>query len=378
MFFDLPPLAHSRIEILDRTGLPLVIIVGPDGAPFSTWQRFVEAHRLGIGSQRSYARSLGLFIDFITTNSDAFLPQTERHRMFQAFADALVLGTVKEGTDPSGLWWFPHSARAARRAVVEVTAFTDWLYESGAANPVNPTRAATLAERLAFWQAWQRSSNASLLRHLKSASRARAQANTARVVDARRREPISTQGAKAFLEELFADLLTTGFRHPRPLRWTTMRDQMIALLLHGGGLRLSEALHLWVIDVFKAPDDPNEALVKVFHPSEGLVHYRDPKSGHTRPLRRAEYLRLVYDRKPLTDLPGRKAVGWKDPLLTDLHERSMFMFWRSHGYGRLFMRLYRAYVQARPRVSRHPYLFVATGGEPMTVKAYENPDNGIL
>jgi integrase len=368
---DLPPLSHSRIETLDGLGLPCVILVDADGLPFQPWQSYAEEHRLGIGSQRSYSRSLGLFLDFLTVNSDVFLPKEERHRLFQAFADALVWGTVREGADPSGLWWLPRSAVAAKRAVTEVTAFTDWLANSATANPVNPIRTATLAERLLFWRAWQRASSASLLRHIKSASRAQAQSHTARVVDSRRRTPVTTGEVKAFPEEAFTDLLKTGFRRSRLVRWTAMRDQMIALLLHGGGLRVSEALHLWVMDVFEAPRDREEALVKVFHPSEGLVAYRDPKTGRTRQVHRAEYLRQVYDRKPLTDLPGRKAVGWKDPLLTEPQARAMQVFWRSPDYGRLFMQLYRVYVQSRPRITIHPYLFVTNGGAPMTVRAYE-------
>jgi hypothetical protein len=61
---DLPPLSHSRIETLDGAGLPRVILVGADGLPFQPWQRYAEEHRLGIGSQRSYSRSLGLFLAF--------------------------------------------------------------------------------------------------------------------------------------------------------------------------------------------------------------------------------------------------------------------------------------------------------------------------
>ena len=368
---DLPPLSHSRIETLDGAGLPRVILVGADGLPFQPWQRYAEEHRLGIGSQRSYSRSLGLFLDFLTVNNDVFLPKGERHRLFQAFADALVWGTVREGTDPSGLWWLPRSAVAARRAVTEVTAFTDWLADSGTANPVNPMRTATLAERLVFWRAWQRTSSASLLRHIKSASRAQAQSHIARIVGIRRRTPVTIEDMKAFPDEAFTDLLKTGFRRSWHLRWTAMRDQMIALLLHGGGLRVSEALHLWVMDVFEALNDSEEAVVKVFHPSEGLVPYRDPKTGRTRQMPRAEYLRQVYDRKPLTELPGRKAVGWKDPLLTDPQARAMQVFWRSTDYGRLFMQIYRVYVQTRPRITSYPYLFVTSGGSPMTVRAYE-------
>ncbi len=371
MTTDLPPLAHSRVEAFDRVGLPIVLILGSDGTPFEAWQRYVEEHRLGIGSQRSHARSLGLFLDFLAANGGAFLPQSERHRLFQAFADALVWGTIRGAADPSGLWWAPRSAVAAKRTMTEVTAFTDWLAESGAAVPVNPTRMATSAEQILFWRAWRRASGASLLRHIKSASRVHGRSSTTRVGGVRRRLPVITQDPKTFPEEAFPDLLKVGFRRARPLQWTTLRDQMIAILLHGGGLRLSEALHLWIMDVFEASDDPDWALVKVFHPSEGLVAYRDPETNSKRQVSRAEYLRLCYDRLPLTDLQGRKAVGWKDPLLTDSHSRSMLVFWRHAGYGRFFMRLYRAYVLIRPRTSAHPYLFVAGSGEPMTVKAYE-------
>jgi integrase len=346
-------------------------MVAEDGQVFQSWHRFVEEHRLGIGSQRSYSRSIGLFLDFIATNGDSFLPKEQRHRMFQAFADALVWGTVQGGNDVSGLWWFPRSAVAAKRAVQEVTFFSDWLASSGNARPVNPTRAATLAERLLFWRAWKHASDASLLSHIKSASRAQARSYTGRVVGVRRREPIATEDVKSFPEEFFADLIKTGFHRSWMQRWSTFRDQMIAMLLHGGGLRVSEALQLWVLDVFETPRDPDVALVKVFHPSEGLVAYRDPKTGQTRQIPRAEFLRLVYDRKPLTDLPGRKAVGWKDPLLTDSQSKSMQVFWRNPEYGRLFMQLYRTYVQIRPRAAKHPYLFISSKGDPMTVRAYE-------
>lgn len=46
-----------------------------------------------------------------------------------------------------------------------------------------------------------------------------------------------------------------------------MRDQLILLLLHGGGLRESEALSIWITDVFI--DDENIALVRVY--SETVV-----------------------------------------------------------------------------------------------------------
>jgi hypothetical protein len=246
MSFNLPNLAHSRIETLDAAGLPLVVMVGPDGEPFKAWLRYVKGHHLGIGSQRSHSRSLGLFMDFIMSRGSEFLPKTERHRLFHEFADALIWGTIREGKDPSGLWWLPHTSGYARKTINQVTAFSDWLADSGLAAPVNPTRIATLAEQLLFWRSWQRSSSASLLGHLKSANRARMQSLTARVVGVRQSTPKSTLETKTFPDSAFIDLLKTGFRRSMPLYWTTLRDQMILLLLHGGGLRVSEPLHLWV------------------------------------------------------------------------------------------------------------------------------------
>lgn len=366
---DMPSLAHSRVEMLDHGGLPTVVIVGPEGRPFQPWIRYVETHRPGIGSQRSYARSIGLFIDFLSARRQSFMVKEQRHRLFQGFADALAGGTVANGADPIGLWWMPRSIAATRRVIAEVTVFTDWLAEEAGISPVNPARAASLAEEMAFWRVWRRATSQSLLKHIKSVERALGP--NSRIAGARKQRLITTGEAKAFPEAAFAGLLTAGFKRSRQQRWTTLRDQMIALLLHGGGLRLSEVLHLWITDVFEDPHDPHSSVVRVFHPSDGLTAYRAPATGRTTHIARAQYLRLVYDRVPLTDLPGRKAVGWKDPLLTNATEKFMQVFWRDRSFGRAFMNLYQTYVQVRPRVTAHPYLFVAQGGEPMTVKGYE-------
>ncbi|HUZ91890.1 MAG TPA: hypothetical protein VMU78_08330 [Methylocella sp.] len=123
---DLPPLSHSRIETLDASGIPTILLVDQDGRSIPAWRQFVEEHRLGIGSQRSYARSLGLFLDFLRADAGRFVPKAERHKLFQAFADALVWGTITDGADPTGLWWLPRSAAAARRAEAQTAIWNDW------------------------------------------------------------------------------------------------------------------------------------------------------------------------------------------------------------------------------------------------------------
>lgn len=303
LFWNMPPLAHSCIEIQDTSGYPAVIIVDRDGNEFEWWSRYRDDLSLGIGSQRSYARSIGLFIDFVIARGRDFIDLERRGQIFKAFADALAYGTIENGDNSSCLFWLPHSASTAKRVIGEVTAFTDWLAEEAGVKGLNPTRKATLAEELAFWRAWHQSTTASLLKHIKSREKARAQATTAYTVKGRKSEPKSTEETKAFPEEAFIDLLSRGFRRPLPVQWTQLRDQMIALLMHGGGLRLSETLHIWIPDVFEDPNDPDVALVRVYHPSEGLAPYRDPDTGKERRITRGQYLRLIRDRTPLTDLP---------------------------------------------------------------------------
>jgi len=369
------PLVHSRIEHADGSGFPAVSILISGVGVFEGWDAYRDTRSLGISSQRSYARSIGLFLDYCTAFGSRFLDQPERHKLFKAFADALIRGTVEDGGDPTGLYWLPRTRNLSGRIVSEVTEFSDWLAEDHGVKPLNPERRASVAEQIVFWRAWRQSSARSLLKHLKSAGHSgrRLHSRTdARMVNVRGSKPATPQGDKrAFPDQLFPDLLRNGFRRPVRVAWTTLRDQLIALLLHEGGLRLSEALHLWIDDVFVRHEDPASAVVRVYHPREGLRAYEDPVTGNSRTVTRAEYLRLAYGRAPLTELPGRKAVGWKEPLLTNATEKYMTVFWWSDDGARAFLEAYYRYVQLRPHVDKHPYLFIAEGGEPMGIRAYE-------
>ena len=46
-----------------------------------------------------------------------------------------------------------------------------------------------------------------------------------------------------------------------------LKNVLITMLMHYGGLRLSECFHLWVEDV--VPWEDGTALVKIFHPDKG-------------------------------------------------------------------------------------------------------------
>ena len=143
---------------------------------------------------------------------------------------------------------------------------------------------------------------------------------------------------------------------------------MVAILLHAGGLRISEPFHLWVNDVAEDPLDPSLAFVRVFHPSDGMITFNDPTTGNVRQTNRATYLETHCHRRPL-NLESRYN-GWKGNAL-ERGDNCMSVFWYPRDYGRLFLTLFKIYItRVRSLSLDHPWLFVTESGRPLTSKAY--------
>lgn len=369
IMFTSTPRHHARVEHRDPAGIPVVTILINDGDPWDRWSEYRT--RFQIGRQKSVARHVGMFIDFLGARSRDFIPLESRGKLLQAFADALAMGTIAlDGTDSTGLRWLPLSSREARLTLADVTAFGDWLEEKGYAPAINPVRKATLAEQIVFWKRWSHRKGVSLLDHLKTRARDVERSMIAREAILRKQKVHQETEAKAFPENAIVPLLRDGFSaRPPHLRWTMLRDQLIVLLLHFGGKRVSETLHMWVGDVERHPQDPTRCIPWIAHPSEGPADWVDPLTNVSRRVKREEYLKLKYGIRPLTLETGRDHVGWKNPLLND--ENRMRVFWNDVSADRLFWTTYRDYIRQRPLIHRHPYLFITKGGDPMTVPAFE-------
>lgn len=345
---------------------------------YEAWWRFATNHCVTPSTERHYANAVCRLIDFIAAHSDSYLLPNTRHLLARDFADALLMGTIQDGADPSGLWWTPRRAATARRLLAAASEFSDYLASQEGVRQINPFRDATRGEQIRNWRRWSYIKERSLLGHLHTREQAHGWAAAARTAHVRRQAPRGMEGdVRAFPDDRFWDLLEIGFAkrgvptYATAARRMNMRDICIALLLHGGGLRVSEPCHLWVGDVFRDPDDADCAVVRVFHPAEGLVDYTDPATGSVRSITRATYLRLIHNRLPLTDLPRKQSAGWKNPLMSDSRENFMHVFWRSPEYGRMFLRCFEVYwFQQRPSVTSHPYLFVTADGAPMTPHRY--------
>lgn len=321
--------------------------------------------------QRELTRAVGLLVDFLQANAQHFQMMDTRPQVLAAFADALVGGTMNlEGNDPSGLYWEPKSIARATVALNAVTAFSDWLVNRYATTALNPWTNASLAEQIAYWRRFENRRAYALLRHTMSRADQAAAALQTRSVRVRRKTVSVLPGSppKTFPEACMADLITKGFLRPGKTsssRWyeqINVRDALIAILLHGGGLRESEPFHLYVSDIAIDPRNPGSALVKIYHPEQGAApdDFFDPITGKKLQGDRETYLRTKWMLEPRNLNPGRFHAGWKDLQLTDQREKYAMVHWFPSWWGEVFLFLFRIYItEFRSRRCLHPYLFVS-------------------
>ena len=172
----------------------------------------------------------------------------------------------------------------------------------------------------------------------------------------------------AFPADCIWDLLFTGFvvhakqHSPQLHERLSLKDILITILLHGGGLRMSEAFHLFVSDVGIDPQNPKSAIVRLYHPEQGTApaDYVDPLSGRRIAGDREEYLRVRWRMQPRTLVEGRFKAGWKDLHLLDQREKYALVHWFAPAWGELFLAFFKHYiVHCRSRHCRHPFLFVS-------------------
>ncbi|MFW8695461.1 site-specific integrase, partial [Mesorhizobium japonicum] len=90
----------------------------------------------------------------------------------------------------------------------------------------------------------------------------------ARNIRGRRTLSNADDDAVAFPEKLFQAMYMDGFGGASDPR-CAVRDQLILIMMHGAGLRESDAQHLWVVDVEDHPLIECGARVRVYHPEEG-------------------------------------------------------------------------------------------------------------
>jgi len=318
-----------------------------------------------------------LLMQYMDSNKSGF---TDPEQLFNTFAKRIYTGTIGEdGLDPSGLYWIPNSNQSNNQIISALTALTDWLANKQKVKSMNPLiKASPYIQRLNY-AAWYRRKQHDFLGHIEDKS-ANQIINNVRSIKGRKISATSDGDAYAFNERDFARFYREGMGGANDPR-VALRDKLCLLLMHGGGLRISEALSLWVTDVFENPDEPDSALVRVYHPEFGKApeNWRG-RNGNTT---RAAYLKEKHALIPRKQMQNTQYLGWKSTIVDNKNEMYIQVHWFPKVYGKLFMVLWKDYLKYLVSIERdHPYAFIAfsknSQGNPYTQSAFnDNYKNGL-
>lgn len=323
-------------------------------------------------------QGVGLLLDFINANWTSFDDPTQ---LFAVFVERLYTGTIGlNGDDPSGLYWHARSPKLVRQLVGQLSDFSDWLEEEQVGTSLNPWRKARRAEERLAWAAWSYRKNRSILKHTMGQDNARLQASRARAQVLRRMPIVDHEAVKYFPDHRIEDLLFKGFIvpgkqcSPRIEERLNLRNILITMLMHFGGLRMSEAFHIYVHDVIPDPLEAGSCVVRVYHPSLGAAP-DDWLGSNGEPVRcnRANYLRAKWAHKPRNEYACTTGMysGWKGNVL-DSKAHFMDVYWFPTWAGKLFWKLWIVYLSQRTQLAcNHPFAFVKADGSPYSISAFK-------
>lgn len=323
--------------------------------------------------QRRIARMVGLLHDFMHVHGCSGSPDPT----WVAFPEALVGGTQHLSGPLGALRWAPSSPPSARARLGLLNGFLEWMGDRTGSRKALPWIDPLLTAR----RTAHRARHAILpFRTVTSDARERGRAAACRP-DA----VVSDRDAIAFDERRIDDLLLVGFRRPRakPGGWDdeaalnlNLRDVLITMLLHGGGLRSCEPFHLFTDDVGVDPKDPLAAEVRLYHPEDGWAPdaAQPPRRGRDA-VRRREYLRDWFGATPRTNEACGRQAGWKALRLDRPAEAYAVVRWFPAEWARVFRRLFDLYIhRQRPEPKDHPFLFLCDRrrqrGQPYTLQSY--------
>jgi hypothetical protein len=327
---------------------------------------------------------VGKLLDYLYVNFDHDHKPVD---LFKRFVIALSNGTLgKENYDPSGLCWFPTSSDTLYPKLHMLEDFSDWMAREGyVPDSLNPWVAATSYEQRLNWIAWYSRNEYSFLGHLGAPDNKSVEVGQARKMSLRRIPLDDVNSVKAFPVDFELALLRDGFVRPGKeneldiLAKYDWRGICICLLMLYGAKRLSEPFHLWVGDVQENPTRPGDALVRIYHPTEGRAPDK-PKINGRRASTRKAYLQSFYpDYLPRTLGTGNYYAGFKGRYFSDRDAKFMQVHWLPSQMGKAFLWAYHNYMRQRAVLgldaSRHPFAFVSHHGkqcgEPYTIAAFE-------
>jgi integrase len=358
----------------DNTGiksqLPVLLTEQGELSSVTDYVLKLEADGVSASVIKGFLQAVSLLLAYMEANKDLF---SDPKMLFQTFAKRLYSGTIGEdGLDPSGLYWVPSSTGNVNKHIYRLTAFTDWLAKKQGSEPMNPLRDATPHEQRLNYAAWFRKNQNDFLGHIEDKSINKT-IRKARTLKGRTPLTKTEDDAISFPEKHWETFFKEGVGGAKDPR-VALRDKLVLLLMHGGGLRESEALTLWVTDVFEDPYNPDNAIVRIYNEIDGKAPngWRS-RSGTTN---REAYLKEEYARIPRIRMMGTQRIGWKNKL-PDNKDNYIQVQWFPTDYSKVFMLLWKNYQKYRASVEcHHPYAFISyhhsAFGEPYTINAFHS------
>lgn len=364
----------------DNTGiksqLPVLLTEQGELSLVTDYLLKMEAGGVSASVMNQFIQVVSLLLDYMDANKDLF---SDPKILFQTFAKRLYSGTIGEnGLDPSGLYWMPSSTEHVNKHIYRLTAFTDWIANKQGTEPMNPLRDATPHEQRLNYAAWFRKNQNDFLGHIEDKGINKT-IRKARTMKGRTPLTKTEDDAIAFPEKHWESFFKDGIGGAKDPR-AALRDKLILLLMHGGGLRESEALTLWVTDAFEDPFDTDNAVLRIYNEIEGKAPFGwSSRSGkHTR----AAYLKEEYARIPRIKMQGTARLGWKNRVV-DHRDSYIQVQWFPTDYGKVFMSLWKNYQKYRASIDcHHPYAFISFHhsalGNPYTLNAFhQNYASGL-
>jgi site-specific recombinase XerD len=355
--------------VRDNTGasVEIPVLISPVG-PIRPLIDYCLSRKRSLSWQEKLVRAVKLFLEYLQANATN---REEDWRIFRNFANALHQGTINSQTreDPSKLFWNPINVRDANYMITLLSDFLDWIGrdQSPRAKSFNPQYVGNIFDQQVDRLAYNHKRSKAFLGHAWAAQPKVSKARLSRST------PIPKVFGKRppdFPEDKFEELLFRGFKVAGRYDY---RGILITLLLHGGGLRLSEAFHIFMTDIQPHWDDSSLAFVAVHHPSLGAVPDELQAKG-IKAANRAEYLSRQFGLKPRDLIRGNLMAGWKHPALDE--RWFMQVHWFPTEYGQLFMRIWKLYLEQVVSITRnHPYAWInlsqSSRGTPYTLKQYQ-------
>ena len=289
--------------------------------------------------------------------------------LFSSWANAYLNGTFNKGLDPSLLCWHPKTPEYAANIIRGVLKFFDFLSRVYGTTHPNPLRKATTFEKKVLAVANYHKRHMSLMSHINDTPITETRDNPAKSCKkSTSRSHETTYWTKSdIFKQLFEDGVTnTKYRGKRDVR-LILRDQLILMLMRFGGLRLSEALTLWIFEddvcIDRNPESVHYGCAKVRIYMEDIGRapegWKNPTGGKDI---RQEYLDQKFGLIPRCRLPGNKRVGFKgNPDICKNKDRYLEVDWIYPEIAKKFANLWDKYIAYRwqlQKVCNHPFAFI--------------------